>query len=41
MGKEPTQKTPKGQEIPIPKRSDFIENLKKAAKPSTPDRPKD
>jgi hypothetical protein len=27
--KEPTQKTPKGQEIPIPKRSDFIANLKK------------
>jgi hypothetical protein len=37
--KAPTQKTPKGQEIPIPKRSDFMRDLKKAAKPSTKKRP--
>jgi hypothetical protein len=40
---EPKQKTPKGQEIPIPKRSDVLRDLKKAAKakPSTPrSRPK-
>ena len=35
MGDQPTQKTPKGQEIPIPKRKDFMRDLKKAAKPST------
>ena len=37
--KEPTQKTPKGHEIPVPKRSDFLRDLKKAAKakPSTSD----
>ena len=28
-----TQKTPKGKDIPIPKRSDFLRNLKKAAAP--------
>lgn len=32
---QPKQKTPKGQEIPVPKRGDFLRNLKKAAKPST------
>jgi hypothetical protein len=31
---QPKQKTPKGQEIPIPKRKDFMRDLKKAAKPS-------
>jgi hypothetical protein len=35
---EPTQKTPKNYEIPIPKRNDFLRNLKKAAKPQ-PSRP--
>lgn len=37
---EKTQKTPKGHEIPVPKRGDFLRNLKKAAKGkrSTPDR---
>src|SRR3990172_1025908 len=37
---QPTQKTPHGQEIPVPKREDFLRNLKKAArpKPSTPRR---
>jgi hypothetical protein len=33
MTKEKTQITPKGEEIPIPKRSDFLKNLKKAATP--------
>ncbi len=32
-GKRPKQKTPKGHEIPIPKRSEFIRDLKKVAKP--------
>jgi len=27
-----TQRTPKGAEIPAPKRGDFLKNLKKAAK---------
>jgi len=37
-----TQKTPKGEEIPVPTRRDFLKNLKKAAKPkeSTPSSPK-
>ena len=33
MTKPKTQFTPKGEEIPIPKRSDFLKNLKKAAAP--------
>jgi hypothetical protein len=39
---EKKQRTPKGQEIPIPKRSDFLRDLKKAAAPekSRPRRPK-
>jgi hypothetical protein len=35
MAKEkpvPTDKTPKGLDVPIPKRSDFFANLKKVAK---------
>jgi hypothetical protein len=28
----PTEKTPKGAEVPIPKRSEFFANLKKVAK---------
>ena len=32
---QPKQKTPKGQDIPVPKRRDFMRNLKKAAKPLT------
>jgi hypothetical protein len=32
---ESKQKTPKGQEIPVPKRSDFFRNLKKIAKPDS------
>jgi len=35
MSDEPKQKTPKGHEIPVPEREDFLRNLKKAAKPST------
>lgn len=31
---EPTQKTPKGYEIPVPKREDVERLLAKAAKPS-------
>jgi hypothetical protein len=39
MNKPKTQFTPKGEEIPIPQRSDFMRNLKKAAAPE-PDKPK-
>jgi hypothetical protein len=28
-----SQKTPKGHEIPVPKRGDFLSNLKKATTP--------
>ena len=38
------QQTDKGLEIPIPKKGEFLRNLKKVAKkpqPSTTDRPKD
>jgi hypothetical protein len=38
-GGESMQKTPKGYKIPVPKRDDFLRNLKKAAKPSGPRRP--
>ncbi len=40
---EPKQKTPKGQEIPIPKRGEFLRNLRKVAKTDesgATDRPK-
>lgn len=30
--KEPTQKTPQGEEIPIPTRGEFMRDLKKVAK---------
>lgn len=30
---EPTQKTPKGYEIPVPKKDDVMRVLKKAAQP--------
>jgi hypothetical protein len=41
-GKQSKQKTPKGHEIPIPKREDVLRDLKKVAKakPSTPRRTK-
>ena len=37
-----TQRTPKGAMIPLPKRGDFLRDLRKAAKPekSRPSRPK-
>lgn len=39
---EPKQTTPKGQEIPIPKRGEFLGNLRKVAKAdsATKDGPK-
>ena len=37
---EKKQKTPKGEQIPIPKRGDFFKNLKKAATPPSRHRPK-
>ncbi len=30
--KQPTEKTPKGHEVPVPKRGEFFSNLKKIAK---------
>jgi hypothetical protein len=30
---EPTQKTEKGLEIPVPKKSDFLRDLEKVSKP--------
>jgi len=40
--RQPKQKTPKGHEIPVPKREEFLRDLKKMAKakPSTRRRPK-
>ncbi len=31
--RKPTERTPKGLEVPIPKRGEFFDNLKKIAKP--------
>jgi hypothetical protein len=31
----PTEKTPKGYEVPVPKRREFFSNLKKIAKKPT------
>jgi hypothetical protein len=31
--REPTERTPKHFEVPVPKRDDFFRNLKKIAKP--------
>ena len=42
-GQRPTEKTPKGLDVPIPKRGEFFANLKKVAKvrkPSAPSGPK-
>ncbi len=37
---EPTERTPKGYEVPVPKRREFFSNLKKIAKkPSAARRP--
>jgi len=30
--RKPTEKTPKGLDVPVPKRSEFFANLKKVAK---------
>jgi hypothetical protein len=35
---EPTEETPKGYEVPIPKRREFFENLKKIAKADKADK---
>jgi len=35
----PTERTPKGLEVPIPEREDFFANLKKAAKVDKPKSP--
>jgi hypothetical protein len=35
--KEPTERTPQGLEVPIPKRADFLRNLEKIAKSKQPD----
>ncbi len=35
--REPKQKTPKGVEIPVPKREDFLRDLKTVAPPAKPD----
>ena len=43
MKDKPTQTTPKGYEIPVPKKRDFDQMLERAAKPvkkSAPRRPK-
>jgi hypothetical protein len=34
--KEPTERTPEGLEVPIPKRREFFGNLKKVAEPDNP-----
>jgi len=31
--KRPTEKTPKGYEVPVPERREFFANLKKVSKP--------
>jgi hypothetical protein len=33
---EPKQKTPKGHEIPVPKKSDWQRNLEKVTRPAKP-----
>jgi len=37
--REPTQQTPKGHEIPIPKREEVIRDLMKVAPPAKPPAP--
>ena len=34
-----TEQTPKGLTVPVPKRRDFFDDLKKASKPQVPSRP--
>ena len=38
--KEPTERTPQGLEVPIPRRADFLRNLEKLAQPK-PDGPQE
>jgi hypothetical protein len=33
---EPRQKTPKGADVPVPKRREFLANLDRATKPDPP-----
>lgn len=40
MKDQPTQKTKKGHEIPVPKRGEVMRDLKKLAKALPPRRPK-
>jgi len=37
--KQPTQTTPKGAKIPVPKRRDFLSDLRKVAKPKPVEKP--
>ncbi len=37
---EPKQTTPKGAEIPVPSREDFLRDLRKVAPPPTPPTPR-
>jgi hypothetical protein len=37
---EPTERTPKGFEVPVPKRGDFFANLKKVGETDKADAPK-
>lgn len=39
-GREPTQKTPTGHEIPVPKKADVLKDFKKVSKPKPHDEPK-
>lgn len=39
MRKQPTQTTPKGAEIPIPKRADVLRDLRKTATPKPVEKP--
>lgn len=34
-GKAPTQQTPKGKEIPVPKKGEVLDALRKAAQPES------
>lgn len=38
-GEPKEEQTPKGLEVPVPKRRDFFRNLRKVLKPSAPRRP--
>jgi hypothetical protein len=38
---QPTERTPIGYEVPVPKRNEFFGNLKKAAEPEPAERDRD